>query len=92
MMYAPMFLLSSLLSFLFLLLPIGTSRFNGVHAFSAPGRTAMRRPDASAAVEEALKVTAAFGLESNEAKVAWDIVEELDARYVVRRSRSPASK
>jgi CP12 domain len=88
-MYAPMFLLSSLLSFLFILLPSG-SRFNGgvvvVHAFSAPapGRTAMRRPDASAAVEEALKVTAAFGLESNEAKVAWEIVEELDARYVLK--------
>lgn len=41
---------------------------------------AVVRPDASAAVEEALKVTAAFGIESNEAKVAWDIVEELDAR------------
>ena len=39
----------------------------------------MLRPDASTAVEEALKITAAFGIESNEAKVAWDIVEEIDA-------------
>ena len=36
-------------------------------------------PDASAAVEEALKITAAFGINSPEAKVAWDVVEEMDA-------------
>lgn len=51
------------------------------HAFSSPSpRSSVRRPDASAAVEEALKVTATHGLDSSEAKVAWDIVEELDAR------------
>lgn len=41
--------------------------------------SSVRRPDASTAVEEALKITAAFGVESKEAKVAWDIVEEMDA-------------
>jgi len=45
---------------------------------SKPGSAAVR-PDAASAVEEALKITAAFGIESNEAKVAWDIVEEMDA-------------
>ena len=38
-----------------------------------------QRPDASKAVEEALKITASFGIDSKEAKVAWDIVEEIDA-------------
>ena len=47
-----------------------------IHAFSAPR---VIRPDASALVEQALKTTAAFGITSPEAKVAWDIVEELDA-------------
>lgn len=44
------------------------------NAFSAvrPETTAMR-------VEEALKITAALGIDSNEAQVAWDIVEELNA-------------
>jgi CP12 domain len=44
-------------------------------------RTAMLavRPDTSALVEEALKISAAFGLDSKEAAAAWDIVEELDA-------------
>jgi len=37
------------------------------------------RPDASAAVEEALKITASFGIDSKEAAAAWDIVEEIDA-------------
>lgn len=37
------------------------------------------RPDASSAVEEALKITASFGIDSKEARVAWDIVEEMDS-------------
>jgi hypothetical protein len=44
-------------------------------------RSSMRlaaRPDTSALVEEALKITATFGIDSSEAKVAWDIVEEMD--------------
>ena len=50
------------------------------HGFSvSKPSSAVRRPDASTAVEEALKITAAFGVESNEAKVAWEIVEEMDA-------------
>jgi hypothetical protein len=44
-----------------------------VHGFSAV------RPDTSARVEEALKITASFGIDSKEAQVAWDIVEEMDA-------------
>ena len=43
------------------------------HAFS------VARPDTTNLVEEALKVTASFGIDSKEAKVAWDIVEEMDA-------------
>lgn len=51
----------------------------GANAFSAkpPGRAV--RPDTSAAVEEALKVTAAFGINSNEARIAWETVEEMDS-------------
>ena len=37
------------------------------------------RPDASALVEEALKITATYGVHSDEAKVAWDAVEEVDS-------------
>ena len=53
-----------------------------VQAFSVsnnPNNNMAVRPDASSAVEEALKITAAFGIGSKEAKVAWDTVEELDA-------------
>jgi len=57
------------------------------NGFSVSKPTATVRPDASSAVEEALKISAAFGIESKEAKVAWDIVEEMDAsdnRYALR--------
>jgi len=37
------------------------------------------RPDTAVLVEDALKATAAYGIESAEARVAWDIVEEADA-------------
>lgn len=37
------------------------------------------RPDASAAIQEALEASKKFGATSPEARVAWDIVEELDA-------------
>ena len=60
--------------FLHLLLLLSASSM--VTCFSAPR---VVRPDASALVEQALKTTAAFGITSPEAKVAWDIVEELDA-------------
>jgi hypothetical protein len=45
-----------------------------------------QRPDSSNDVEEAIRLSKEFGLNSEEAKVAWDIVEEIDAsdsnRYV----------
>jgi hypothetical protein len=54
-------------------------------AFSSPRIPTAQRPDTSALVEQALKTTATYGVTSPEAKVAWDIVEEMDAsdnRYV----------
>lgn len=54
------------------------SLVGSTYAFSAVPRRSLR-PDTSALVQEALKVTAAHGIESQEAKVAWDIVEEVDA-------------
>lgn len=54
------------------------SLFVVVSGFSAP-RVPLARLDTSAAVEEALKKTATFGIDSDEARVAWDIVEEMDA-------------
>jgi CP12 domain len=47
-----------------------------VHGFSAPS---VPRPDSSGAVLLAMEITAAKGINSPEAKVLWDIVEELDA-------------
>ena len=55
-------------------------------AFSVTNPTATSRPDATSAVEEALKITASFGIDSKQAKVAWDTVEELSAsdnRYAI---------
>lgn len=37
------------------------------------------RPDASEAIAEAMKLTEELGATSNEARVAWDIVEEMDS-------------
>lgn len=56
-----------------------TSLAASANAFSASPPPRSVRPDASAAVEEALKITAAHGIESQEARVAWDIVEEMNA-------------
>lgn len=50
-----------------------------IQAFSVSKPSSVRRPDTSTAVEEAMKITAAFGIDSSEAKVAWDSVEEMDA-------------
>lgn len=47
--------------------------------FSTTCGFAATRPDASQLVEQAMKITAAYGLDSSEAKVAWDILEEVDA-------------
>jgi hypothetical protein len=50
------------------------------HGFAAFGvRKNTARPDTANLVEEALKISAAFGLDSKEAAVAWDAVEEVDA-------------
>jgi hypothetical protein len=47
-----------------------------------PSRTlleATTRPDATSAVQEAMEATKKFGPTSKEARVAWDIVEEMDS-------------
>ena len=46
---------------------------------SRASTTLAARPDASAAIQEALEASKKFGPTSKEARVAWDIVEELDA-------------
>jgi CP12 domain len=58
-----------------------------VLGFSASPARKIVRPDAANLVEEALKISAAYGLDSKEAAVAWDAVEEVDSsdnRYVVK--------
>lgn len=50
-----------------------------VHGFSASNMRAGSRPDTANLVEDALKISATFGLDSKEAAVAWDAVEEVDA-------------
>lgn len=44
----------------------------------------MTRPDSSNEIKEALKKSEEFGPNSREAKVAWDIVEEIDASDNIR--------
>ena len=66
-----------LLAVVAVVMSLSTSCTDAFSAATNPSRPI--RPDASAAVEEALKVTAAYGIESKEARVAWDIVEEMDA-------------
>ena len=39
----------------------------------------MQRPDSSKEVAEALRISKQFGASSKEARVAWDIVEEMDS-------------
>jgi CP12 domain len=52
---------------------------SGASGFSAtPARKAIR-PDTANLVEDALKISAAYGLDSKEAAVAWDAVEEIDS-------------
>ena len=50
-----------------------------VSGFSASNVRMGSRPDTASLVEEALKISATFGLDSKEAAVAWDAVEEVDA-------------
>ena len=49
------------------------------HGFSAANVRTGSRPDTANLVEDALKISATFGLDSKEAAVAWDAVEEVDA-------------
>mmetsp|Transcript_7916 Transcript_7916/g.18728 ORF Transcript_7916/g.18728 Transcript_7916/m.18728 type:complete len:244 (+) Transcript_7916:7-738(+) len=46
---------------------------------SRAATTLAARPDASAAIKEALEASKKFGATSSEARVAWDIVEEMDS-------------
>jgi hypothetical protein len=45
-------------------------------------RALQARPDSSAAVAEAIRISKEFGATSSEARVAWEIVEEMDASDV----------
>jgi hypothetical protein len=74
----------------FLLIPLGnwlvTMKFQNIALTclaaligSANAFSAVRPDIISTRVEEALKITASFGIDSKEAQVAWDIVEELNA-------------
>jgi hypothetical protein len=44
----------------------------------------MVRPDSSQEIQEALRKSKEFGIDSKEARVAWDIVEEIDASDNIR--------
>ena len=44
----------------------------------------MSRPDSSNEIKEALRISKEFGPTSNEARVAWEIVEEKDASDNIR--------
>lgn len=52
---------------------------SNAHCFSASPLRKIVRPDTANLVEEALKISAAYGLDSKEAAVAWDAVEEVDS-------------
>ena len=41
-------------------------------------------PDSFEAIQEALRMSKEYGKDSEEAKVAWDIVEEIDASSNIR--------
>lgn len=49
------------------------------NGFSASNMRMSSRPDTANLVEDALKISATYGLDSKEAAVAWDAVEEVDA-------------
>ena len=40
---------------------------------------ATSRQDASALVEEALKISSSYGIDSSEARLAWEAVEDVDS-------------
>ncbi len=49
------------------------------HAARHSASLMMSRPDASKEIQEALRLSKELGADSKEARVAWDIVEEIDA-------------
>jgi len=51
---------------------------------SSPSSVLKARPDSSEEIQEALRISKEFGPSSKEARVAWDIVEELDASDNIR--------
>lgn len=51
---------------------------------SFPYVVMMVRPDSSQEIQEALRKSKEFGNDSKEARVAWDIVEEIDASDNIR--------
>jgi hypothetical protein len=53
---------------------------NGINT----GTKVMARKDSSNEIQEALRISREFGLDSKEARVAWDIVEEIDASDNIR--------
>ena len=68
---------------LLFLLPVAATAFmpasRPVAFSSALAATNTARPDASQAIQNALAASKEFGATSKEARVAWDIVEEMDA-------------
>ena len=64
------------------LLPLAATAFTPSFPASAATSTALFstvRPDASKAIKAALDASKKYGATSPEARVAWDIVEEMDA-------------
>lgn len=52
---------------------------SNVARFGAETALNLQRPDSSGAVQEALEASRKFGSTSSEARIAWEVVEELDA-------------
>lgn len=52
--------------------------------FHHPSVVMLARRDSSKEIEEALRISKEFGPSSKEARVAWDIVEEIDASDNIR--------
>lgn len=70
---------------LFALLPATVAAF-GISASFQAGRSTQlfARPDATPLIEAALAASAQYGATSQEARVAWEAVEELDDSESIR--------
>eukprot|EP01083_Nonionella_stella_P028880 79604_1 len=60
---------------------------NGINT----GTKVMARKDSSNEIQEALRISREFGLDSKEARVAWDIVEEIGASDNIRNAFETSS-